>query len=246
MRYAALLAILAQTPGSAVPSRDAISVGPVSLGSDSGHPSVEFDLTNTTEKAITAWQVSIQAERSDGTVIRRGMGRDAYAAYAGLVPDRGDFIRPHATVHVSARLSDLFGPSTADPIQRLLVGVRGVIFADRTWTGEAREVQGFFALREQAYLGLTDVITALRKARVNAQGVDALQAALSELNKPDQGDPDNAIKVIMRRNLENAIKKSARDPTGADVDMRLWLTTFEAYWQAAQDHRIQGPQADVK
>jgi hypothetical protein len=149
-------------------------------------------------------------------------------------------------VHFSERLSDLFGTSAPDPMRRFLVDVRGVIFADRTWTGEAGAVQVFFGLRERTYLGLTDVIAALRTARVNAQGVAAIQAALSELDKPDQRDPDNVTKVIMRRNLDIALKMSARDPAGADEDMRLWLTDAEARWQVTQIQRVQGPQADIK
>src|SRR3954462_2149973 len=130
MRYAVLLAILMQTPGSALPPGSAILFGSTSLGSKGGYTTLEFDLTNSTETAITAWQINIQAEGSDGTVIGRGIGKDAYAAYAGLIPDRGDFIRPHATVHFSERLSDLFGTEAPDPIRRFLVDVRGVIFAD--------------------------------------------------------------------------------------------------------------------
>jgi hypothetical protein len=158
-----LIAILLQTPGTTSPSRDAIVVGPSWLGSDEGHASLEFDLTNKTDRAVTAWTISIQAERSDGTVIRVGSGRDAYAAYEGLIPDRGDVIRPHASVHFSQRLSDLFGPSAASGVDRFLVSVTCVIFADRTWTGDAGKVQSYFADRERSYAALTDVVAALRK-----------------------------------------------------------------------------------
>lgn len=246
MRYAVLLAILAQALGPAVAAPSAILVGPVSLGSDNGHATLEFDLTNSTETAITAWQVSIQADFSDGTVIRRGEGKDAYLAYAGVIPDRGVYIRPHATVRFRDRLSDLLGPSASSAIPQFKVGVTCVIFANRTWRGDPHAVEGYFARRERAYLGLTDVITALRKARVNAQGIDALQTALSALNVPGQQDPDNPEKVVMRRNLEIALKMSARDPARADANMQLWLTSAEAHWQAAQDHRVQGDQADIK
>jgi hypothetical protein len=246
MRYAVLLAILMQTRAYTSPSRDTIMVGPSWLGSDDGHTSLEFDLTNSTDRAITAWTISIQAERSDGTAKQVGMGKDAYAAYAGLIPDRGDFIRPHATVHFSERLSDLFGTSPPDPAQRFLVTVTCVIFADRTWTGDAAKVKAYFADRERAYVALTDVITALRKARVNAVGIDALRAALSELNKPGQRDPDSSIKTRMRTNLETAIKMSSRDPAGADENMGLWLSSAEARLQATQDHKLQGPPAEIK
>jgi len=244
--HAVLIAILMQTPRTTSPSRDAIVVGPSWLGADHGHTSLEFDLTNKTDRAVTAWTISIQAERSDGTVIRVGSGRDAYAAYEGLIPDRGDFIRPQAAVHFSQRLSDLFGPSAGTGVDRFLVSVTCVIFADRTWTGDAGKVQSYFADRERAYLALSDVIAALRTARVNAQGIDALHAALTELNKPGQRDPDNTIKTRMRTNLDTAIKMSSRDPAGADENLQLWLSSAEARWRATQDHKAQGPQAEIK
>jgi hypothetical protein len=81
---------------------------------------------------------------------------------------------------------------------------------------------------------------------VNAVGIDALRAALVELNKPGERDPDNPIKTRMRANLDIAIKMSSHDPAGADENMQLWLSSAEARWRATQDHKDQGPQAEIR
>lgn len=245
---AAFVVLLAQAPGSTVAPGNALGivVGPVSLGSDAGQPSVEFDLTNGTDKAVTAWQVTIEAALTDGTVRQTAMAKDAYLAYEGLIPDRGDFIRPHADVHVSVRLADLFGALPLGSVQRLAASGRSVIFADRTWSGDADKVRRTFADRDRAQVALTDVINALRKARLSAQGLAALRAALSEMNKPDQQDRDNAVKVTMRKNLETAINATSRASVTPDEQMRTWLASLERRWQVTQEHSIQGPQADIK
>jgi hypothetical protein len=149
-------------------------------------------------------------------------------------------------VHVSVRLADLFGALSSSPVQGVAVSGKSVIFADRTWTGDPDKVRRIFADRDRAQVALTDVISALRKARLSAQGIDALRAALSEMSRRDQQDLDNAVKVMMRRNLEAAINGSSREPSTPDDQMRTWLTSLERRWQATQEHRIQGPQAEIK
>jgi hypothetical protein len=242
----AFVVILTQTPAPTPVRADAlgIAVFRASLGVDRAQTSVEFDLTNQTAKAVTAWQVAIEARLADGTVRQTAMAKDAYLAYEGLIPDRGDFIRPHAEVHVSVRLADLFGALPPGSVQRLAVIGRSVVFADRTWTGDADKVRTIFAERDRTQVALMEVITALRKARLTAQGTDALRAALSEMNRQDQQDPDNAVKVTMRRNLQSAIDASPSEASPPDEQMRIWLASLEKRRQVTQEHMVQGPRAD--
>src|SRR5260221_11366103 len=107
MVYAVLLAVLAQSPPSSVPLSGPIVVGTRTVGSlTSGQATAEFDLTNGTDKAITAWRVAIDAVGGDGMGLRFTLAKDGYASYAGALPDQGNFIGPRSTVHVSEGLNN--------------------------------------------------------------------------------------------------------------------------------------------
>jgi hypothetical protein len=243
MVYALLLAVLAQSPPSSVPPSGPIVVGTATVGSlRSGEATAEFDLTNSTDKAITAWRVTIDAVRTDGMVLRFTLAKDGYASYAGALPDQGHFIAPRSTVHIS----EVLNKESPGSIQRVDVGVKSVIFADRTWAGDSDDVRVFFAGRERDYAALTDVINALRKGSLSAHGVDSLRVALTELNRPDLQDSDHVLKQMMRKNLDNAIRVMPPTSSSPDQSLRAWLTFFEARWQAAQDHRVQGVRANIK
>jgi hypothetical protein len=86
----------------------------------------------------------------------------------------------------------------------------------------------------------------MQKLPANLVTLVGIECRASFDDQQDQRDPDSVIKVIMPRNLDIALKMSARDPAGAGENMRLWLTEAEARWQVTQDHRVQGPQADIK
>jgi hypothetical protein len=204
---------------------------------------VDFDLVNTTNKIVTAWEVAFVATRQDGQTEVTTFGADGYKEYANLIPappSGSGVIAPHGTIHASTTLST---PVTVS-IVRLQSSVTFVVFGDGTWWGDEAAARKLFEQREARCDALYEMVTALRKARLSAKGRDSLVAALSNLDALPPGLPAG-VAIVMRRN----IKRVLDDPTmKGDPDALLvhWLLQTEAEWQAADNQRRQGPRVGEK
>jgi hypothetical protein len=203
------------------------------LGSDPTGPLVdEFQIANNTDRAVTAWNVVVEATLSDGRTTSKSLSSDAYASYARGSGNEGKFIRPHASLRASVPLDVANGLT----VTRIQSSVKWAIFADGSWTGDAAEVRRMFERRAQNKQTFAFIVSALRAGLATGRGSESLQVALDRMNTPDQDDADNPHKAVMRRNLEQALKGRFA-PLPANELLRRWILDSEALWTAADEHR---------
>jgi hypothetical protein len=205
-------------------------------------PVVEFDIVNDTNVAVTAWKVGITVRHANGPAERVATATDAHVAFAGVIPDStGAVAHPHSTIRGSVTINNA-GPDVLDVSAALIYA----IFADGTWTGDPKDVDELFARRNANYQDLTEIITDLRAARASASGAPALRDALDRLNRHEQSGGTSALKEVMRRNIQAALKSPNKAGAPPEELLAQWILRSEARLQATEAHRHKGAQAVVR
>jgi hypothetical protein len=225
----ALMAISSQ------PSKAPITLSDATIGEAwDKSPTAELQIFNNTAVAVTAWSVVLVTTMADGRTERSAEGVDGYGAFGGLFSDDGRAVIPP---HASLRVSLSTGGKTAAGIVSVRPALRYVIFADRSWMGDEADVKRTFESRQRDFEAFTVILRALGSARESATGDASVDAALANLNNPDQQDFENSHKARMRQNLRWAIEGSPNVKVGGDEFMRLSMESAAARLKAADEHR---------
>jgi hypothetical protein len=235
-----LLWIAIGTSAQQPPGELVVASSPLVVAGPNGLTVAEFDVTNKTGQAVTAWDVLVEATLSNGTLSARGTAPDGYGAYAGVYPDNNVFIRPHASVRRQVLLSVPTGVT--------VVGVRAVlrcaIFADGSWIGDAERARSVFTQRERDRDTYGFIAAALRAGYAAGAGPDGLKVALDRLSTKDQEDYGNPLKEVMRQNLQRALERKAQG--SPNELLRILVLQTEANWVAADASRRPKPSGPEK
>ena len=193
-------------------------------------PTADLQIFNNTGVAVTAWSVGLVTTMADGRTEKTAEGVDAYGAFAGVYSDDGRAVIPP---HGSLRVSLSAGSRGGTGIVSVSPSLRYVIFADRSWMGDAAGVKERFEARRRDFEAFTVILRAFQSARESAAGDASLHAALANLNNSDLQDFGDHHKVTMRQNLKRAIEGKVQ----GDEFMRLSMESIAARLKAADEHR---------
>jgi hypothetical protein len=183
-----------------------VAANPIAVSPTPLHRGIEFKVVNNTDLAITAWKVSVTGTLLNGNDLGHGIGCDAYGAYVGLYARDRCMIEPHATVRSEIILDQ--GEEADLPTVKLTTTC--AIFADRTWTGDATQVQHLFHWRTSDLRAFCTIARALAAGAASGTGVDSLRVTIEQLNAKGQDDFENVHKGVMRRNLQIAMDGKIR------------------------------------
>jgi hypothetical protein len=211
------------------------SDGAIVTGPD-GRADTVVSITNLTGKAVTAWGIAINVRLAQGGTQHVEVGRDAYLEFAGIVPTDAVAVghnaiggRETVNTRVAFRLQDNTATGLAmDPT------VTWAIFEDGSWVGDPAAVQRVFRQRQLDKDAYALIVAALRTGYTNGSGQTALSIALERLNDKNQNDYDHADKVVMRRNLEMALRGALK--VSPQAFLQHWITKVEGKWTAADEH----------
>lgn len=229
--------IEAQQPDKLVNAMD-----PVIVDAPDGRRTVEVDLTNKANQAVTYWMISINYMLSNGHVEHRGHSRDLYPAFArsDRDPEKDGVIPARGTVRVVINLGETEGLSVIS----VKTAIEEAVFADGSWFGEPAAIQEVFARRTRDEREQAFVLASLKAGAASASGLDALRVALQRLERRWPNDPDESATRMMRLNLRMAIDGTINTPP--DEFLAYSIDAVERAWGVADTHRRAKPAFPIK
>ena len=194
MHAVLIVLLIGQTPRDI--ARPAVTVSNAVMIPAEGYESLEFRITNNTAQAITGYGVQIEVTWTDGKTTREGLGMlgplDEDDPRGGSIPARA----AGSARHPWARPGDY-------PPREVVVTLQWAIFADGSFVGDPAGVKDAFASRERQYRQEVFVLKALRAAQQAGTGLEALRAALR--NVEEAPEEMNAALTHVRGNLQRAL-----------------------------------------
>jgi hypothetical protein len=186
-----------------------------------------YELTNNTAKAVTGWGIRYELRFDDGTTRSGGFGV--------LGPLREGDPPNHRPIdaHSAQRQTHLLGPRGRYPARDVTMTLQWAIFADRSFIGDATGVKEAFESRERGYRQHSFVANALRAARDEGTGLDALRAALRRVNEAPEEMKSWLVHV--RGNIQRAL--DGKVPLDSDEYLASLIRSAEAERDRLDAHR---------
>ena len=192
-----------------------------------GYAELAYELTNNTARAVTGWGIRYEMRFDDGTKRSGGFGVLGPLREDGVPGDR------RVVAHSTQRQTHLFSPRGRYPGSDVTVTLEWAIFADRSFIGDAAGVKEAFDSRERRYQQESFVARALRAAREEGTGVDALRAALRRVNEaPEEMTP---WLVHVRGNIQRAL--DGKVPLDPDAYLATLIQSAESERDRVDAHR---------
>jgi hypothetical protein len=208
------------------------------------HPDIgtlDFDVTNRANQAMTAWSIRYTIQFSDGTSRDGGIGTDAILEYAGIwhprEPRTGRVVPARSTLRVRS-----LGPVDLTPRKGLTVDrVRSIslayaVFADETSIGEQRFAGLAILDRGRRADAIASMLPILIEARQAGSTVEALRAALAQIKAKDRPDFLSGETYSTRQNLQLFLDGRLQFDPGDYL--RDWTEELEARRAAYDAHRF--------
>jgi hypothetical protein len=186
-----------------------------------------YELTNNTAQAVTGWGIRYEVRFDDGTKRSGGFG------VLGPLQEGGPPGHRRVAAHSAQRETHPLGPRGRYPATNVTATLEWAIFADRSFIGDATGVKRAFESRERVYQEYSFVANALRSAREEGTGVDALRAALRRVNAgPEEMQPWLAH---MRGNIQRAL--DGKVPLDPDAYLTSLIQRAESERDRIDAHR---------
>ena len=192
-----------------------------------GYEELAYELTNNTAQAVTGWGIRYEVTFDDGTKRTGGFGM--------LGPFRESDPPGHRPVvaYSAERKTHILGPRGRSPARDVTVTLQWAIFSDRSFIGDATGVKDAFESRERSYQQHSFVANALRAAREEGTGVDALRAALRRVSEgPEEMKP---WLVHVRGNIQRAL--DSKVPLNPDAYLAALIQRAESERDRFDAHR---------
>lgn len=196
--------LFAQTPARLVELSNP-AVTPIADHPDLG--TLDFDVTNRSDQAVTAWSIQYTIQFSDGTFRNGGIGIDAILEYAGVSLSREPrdqrVVPARSTVRVRAPGPIDLTPRKGVTVERVAsITLDYAIFANEASTGPQRRAGLAILKRGREADAIASMLPVLIDARNAGSTPDALRTAIGKLKALDQPDFLSADAYGARQNLQ--------------------------------------------
>jgi hypothetical protein len=195
-------------------------------------PAIEVQLTNTSQKTMTAWAVETTFIYADQRPDLSTTTHDCYPLLAVPTGNANGPLPPGKSVSLPLSLTE--------PPRPLSVRVTppAVVYDDQTAEGDPSHIERIFMRRSEDLLGYRAAIAQVRAMRQQGVSITAIQNLVDDLRSSAALPATSSGRNLAASNLAIILRESSNDPAQLERRTARVLVLLELYERAAQIHSV--------